>query len=180
MCKDPKLTCILGNATNIATWSTIEPGAGIIAGCLATLRPFLKLFVVKARSFRSNVYSSKARSALGSNAHHKIPSRSRRGTNADTFPQNQSFELKSDVSKKNESTDFILTQTDGVNANGSWPSQPVHRLELNRQSDRNTRTTWTMRSNRTRRGRGGSISYSLERPLPPLPPAFIRRDEEVV
>ncbi|KAF2795352.1 hypothetical protein K505DRAFT_302186 [Melanomma pulvis-pyrius CBS 109.77] len=183
------------NATNIATWSTIEPGAGIIAGCLATLRPFLKFFVVKARlvrsytshsakevsrSFRANKYSSKARSAPGSNAHHKIPCRSRRGTNAETFPPDQSVELKSDVRKKNESTEFILTQTDGVNANEPWPSQPEHRLESNREIPQNTRTTWTMRSNRTRRGGDGNVAYSLEKPLPPLPPAFIRRDEDVV
>ncbi|KAH7389776.1 hypothetical protein BKA66DRAFT_510809 [Pyrenochaeta sp. MPI-SDFR-AT-0127] len=41
------------NAVNIAIWSTIEAGASIIAGCLATLRPFLKRVIVKARSSNS-------------------------------------------------------------------------------------------------------------------------------
>ncbi|OAG04040.1 uncharacterized protein CC84DRAFT_1057982, partial [Paraphaeosphaeria sporulosa] len=30
------------NATNISIWSTIEPGVGIMAGCMATLRPLMK------------------------------------------------------------------------------------------------------------------------------------------
>jgi len=38
------------NAVNISTWSTIECGASIIAGCLATLRPFLKRLVSSARN----------------------------------------------------------------------------------------------------------------------------------
>jgi hypothetical protein len=37
------------NAVNIAIWSTIEAGASIIAGCLATLRPLLKCMVGHAR-----------------------------------------------------------------------------------------------------------------------------------
>ena len=39
------------NAVNISIWSTIEAGASIIAGCLATLRPFLKCVISKARSW---------------------------------------------------------------------------------------------------------------------------------
>ncbi|KAF2196869.1 hypothetical protein GQ43DRAFT_234899 [Delitschia confertaspora ATCC 74209] len=46
------------NATNIAIWSTIEPGAGIIAGCLATLRPCLRLFLIKARPLQEYVANS--------------------------------------------------------------------------------------------------------------------------
>ncbi|CAO2652482.1 Nn.00g007650.m01.CDS01 [Neocucurbitaria sp. VM-36] len=37
------------NAVNVAIWSTIEAGASIIAGCLATLRPFLKRILTKTR-----------------------------------------------------------------------------------------------------------------------------------
>ncbi|KAF2849197.1 hypothetical protein T440DRAFT_499999 [Plenodomus tracheiphilus IPT5] len=37
------------NAVNISIWSTIEAGASIIAGCLATLRPFLKHILRLAR-----------------------------------------------------------------------------------------------------------------------------------
>ncbi|KAL6706069.1 hypothetical protein ACN47E_006171 [Coniothyrium glycines] len=41
------------NAVNIAIWSTIEAGASIIAGCLATLRPFLKFMIRYARKTSS-------------------------------------------------------------------------------------------------------------------------------
>ncbi|KAH9870096.1 hypothetical protein J1614_007018 [Plenodomus biglobosus] len=37
------------NAVNISIWSTIEAGASLIAGCLATLRPFLKRVIKLAR-----------------------------------------------------------------------------------------------------------------------------------
>jgi hypothetical protein len=38
------------SATNISMWSTVECGASIIAGCLATLRPFLKSVIINART----------------------------------------------------------------------------------------------------------------------------------
>lgn len=41
------------NAVNIAIWSTIEAGACIIAGCLATLRPLLKCAFNQARGSSS-------------------------------------------------------------------------------------------------------------------------------
>lgn len=61
------LTPWTGNATNIAIWSTIEPGAGIIAGCLATLRPFVKGVFLKARTIRSSIGSSKKDMSNSSN-----------------------------------------------------------------------------------------------------------------
>ncbi|KAF2715623.1 hypothetical protein K504DRAFT_367257 [Pleomassaria siparia CBS 279.74] len=142
------------NATNIAIWSTIEPGAGIIAGCLATLRPFLKRFVATARSVRSSASNlpkvsrsfrsnenSNARSTTESNARNGELTRSRRGTNttnADVYASNNRvFELKSDVSKKNESQDFILAKTADVEA-----MQQEQSLDLERQSiSQNGRTT---------------------------------------
>ncbi|KAF2396227.1 hypothetical protein EJ06DRAFT_484040 [Trichodelitschia bisporula] len=47
----PRLTSasleFFADATDIAVWSTIEPGLGIIAGCLATLRPLYRTFLRK-------------------------------------------------------------------------------------------------------------------------------------
>lgn len=50
------------NATNIAIWSTIECGASIIAGCLATLRPLLKRLFAKAGSITKSLRSSNTQS----------------------------------------------------------------------------------------------------------------------
>jgi hypothetical protein len=36
------------NAANVSIWSTIEMGTGIIAGCLATMRPLFKKFMYRA------------------------------------------------------------------------------------------------------------------------------------
>jgi hypothetical protein len=38
-------------ATNTAIWSTVEPGLGIIAGSLATLRPLFRSFLRTVRTF---------------------------------------------------------------------------------------------------------------------------------
>lgn len=37
----------IGRTTDIAIWSTVEVGVGIVAGCAATLRPLLKLVLTK-------------------------------------------------------------------------------------------------------------------------------------
>ncbi|KAL3292038.1 integral membrane protein [Colletotrichum asianum] len=39
----------LYETTNFAIWSTVEPGVGIIAACIATLRPLYKLVVTQMR-----------------------------------------------------------------------------------------------------------------------------------
>lgn len=50
------------NATNIAIWSTIECGASIIAGCLATLRPLLRRVFATAGTITKSLRSSNSRS----------------------------------------------------------------------------------------------------------------------
>lgn len=67
------VTDFFWNATNIAIWSTIEPGAGIIAGCLACLRPFVKSVFVKARSIRSSIDASKKDTSEASKSGHTHP-----------------------------------------------------------------------------------------------------------
>jgi hypothetical protein len=46
------------NAINIGIWSIAEPGFGILAACLATLRPLFRFMVEKARSIHSTGNSS--------------------------------------------------------------------------------------------------------------------------
>jgi hypothetical protein len=48
------------DAQNIAIWSTVEPGLGIMAGCLATLRPLFRTFLRSALT-----YAQHGRSAYG-------------------------------------------------------------------------------------------------------------------
>ncbi|KAF2828177.1 hypothetical protein CC86DRAFT_405180 [Ophiobolus disseminans] len=69
------------NAVNISTWSTIECGASIIAGCLATLRPFLKRLVSTAQNS----------SVLESCVHHMSRSfRSSKPSDGSSSPQHNS------------------------------------------------------------------------------------------
>ena len=53
----------LYSTTNVAIWSTVEPGIGITAAALATLRPLFRSFLS-----RSKLFGSSARSRNGSNA----------------------------------------------------------------------------------------------------------------
>lgn len=149
------------------------------------MRPIVSLIIATAQTLGSSASKSGEKSkdnspntgsAAGSNALQQGPSRSRRRTDADTYPQDdQSIELKSGVSTKNESKDCILTQTEDVDI--LWPLQQAehqdlkHSVDLDRRSSQETiqttRTTWTTRS---------SIAQYIERPLPPLPPALPKRD----
>jgi len=48
---------------DVAIWSTVEPGIGIVAGCVATLRPLLQLILHKA-GMRSTAGVNNATSSL--------------------------------------------------------------------------------------------------------------------
>jgi hypothetical protein len=48
---DILLTFRIADAQTIAIWSTIEPGLGIMAGCLATLRPLFRSFLRSALTY---------------------------------------------------------------------------------------------------------------------------------
>ncbi|KAF2641903.1 hypothetical protein P280DRAFT_548514 [Massarina eburnea CBS 473.64] len=105
------------SATNVSIWSTIEPGAGIIAGCLATLRPLLKQAFATAKSIRSTISHSQKptpnSSQQGGDGSGTGPTRAHpdcREANIDLEGnQNDNYELRSDLSKKGESTDCILS-----------------------------------------------------------------------
>ncbi|CAG5142597.1 uncharacterized protein ALTATR162_LOCUS1182 [Alternaria atra] len=68
------------NIVNISIWSTIEAGACIVAGCLATLRPLMKLALRQAveSSAVSHISRSLRSSHRSNNEHSKVQSVSRR------------------------------------------------------------------------------------------------------
>ncbi|KAF2469809.1 uncharacterized protein BDR25DRAFT_39860 [Lindgomyces ingoldianus] len=165
------------NATNVAIWSTVEPGSGIVAGCLATLRPFLKRFITTARSVRSATAKQLSRSLRSSepgsdskcptesNMNHTAANRSCRNTNDAFSKHGESFELKSEANRKDgESTDYILTQTDEFD--GSWAAQQSRgNLALDRRS--------------TRTSGGLSGTHSMDPLWPPIPTQGTSNDEIV-
>ncbi|KAF2660064.1 hypothetical protein K491DRAFT_589929 [Lophiostoma macrostomum CBS 122681] len=162
------------NATNIAIWSTVEPGAGIVAGCLATLRPLLKRFAATARSIRSSeTRSAKHRSKSGrsmntsSNVKSTPESRERSSTDGNAAEEltntHQDIELRSGMSKKAESKDCILEQTYD---DRPWLAQRSDSPDLDTQS---SRTYFSRQSSWTNRSKATSDACILDRPLPPLP-----------
>ena len=112
------------NATNIGIWSTIECGASIVAGCLATLRPFFTGVFAKAGSITKSLRSSNAQSrgsagrtnnSASANTH--IGSKDRKSsTTSSGKPMYVDFvagmdeviELSSDAGGDRESQDCIL------------------------------------------------------------------------
>ncbi|KAF2683723.1 hypothetical protein K458DRAFT_389651 [Lentithecium fluviatile CBS 122367] len=135
------------NATNISVWSTIEPGVGIVAACLATLRPFLKWACTKAQSLRSS-FSHSAQQISHSTGSRETPSKQQGDSSSNGHPcryinsdaeaqHDELIELRSESSKKGESTEYILSQ--GRALNGPSPSEMSRSLELDRMSTRTTR-----------------------------------------
>lgn len=134
------------NAVNIAIWSTIEAGASIIAGCLATLRPFMKRVIVKARSSNSlsgcvKHVTKSLRSGTGSNSS-SIPhanttlSNTRPETKGKerhtrtvqepifveflALPNEEVIALSSDIGRDRTSTDLILAQRQNTALEFPW------------------------------------------------------------
>ncbi|KAF2740798.1 hypothetical protein EJ04DRAFT_518570 [Polyplosphaeria fusca] len=146
------------NATNIAIWSTVEPGVGIIAGCLATLRPLLRSFLSKARLLQSEKHSSRGRSGTGSSnrqrwsrSMHNMPTEV--GPAPNTLSIDIAYRLKSTISKRDSTDDILAAANDPFL---DWQSTRSRSLEIDRRSSRTSRTS--------------KVSESRDRPLPPLPP----------
>jgi hypothetical protein len=145
------------SATNIAIWSTIEPGVGIIAGCLATLRPLVTGIMSKARSVRSEKNSSHGASGVSySGQRSKIGSAHTRsvrpGTIRSTAPQDEPIELTPSALGRKSTEDILLTTSEAYH---EWQSTQSRSLDLDRRSTR---------SSHQRRA-----SDSFDHPLPPLP-----------
>lgn len=133
-------------AVNIGIWSTIECGATIIAGCLATLRPLCKRMLGKARDAGcikhiSQSFRSSGRSAISSIPHYNTTSsgpksdsevgKSRTaGTGEPTFMEflvpsgAEVIPLDSQSSKDRLSTDVILSRRNPSDVQFPWPVRP--------------------------------------------------------
>jgi hypothetical protein len=157
-------------SVQIGTWSTIECGASIIAGCLATLRPLLKHLAVTTRdasvlgscmkqvswSFRSSArseqstlphyHSKSSDTKAGSSRHQPISITGQMDTPTllefMAHPGEEVFALNGCSRDGRTSTDPILNQQPGVDGvNFPWPAK-------RRDSDRRRQTmhaSWTLR-----------------------------------
>lgn len=129
------------NATNIAIWSTIECGASIIAGCLATLRPFLKRVFATAGTISKSIRSSTSQSNGSSrrtngsaSANTQVSSHDRKyGSSSSDKPTFAEFiadpsdviELSTSVGGERESQDRILREHEQVVLDFPWPAKVV-------------------------------------------------------
>jgi hypothetical protein len=150
-----------GNATNIAIWSTIEPGAGIVAGCLATLRPLLKRFLDTARSMRSSASRSTKENSRSSQASSNPKGFEGRHTpgrlRVDRYAgRADAIELKSDASRKGCSTDYILSQLNDE-----------QHLEFDQHSLPSNHSRYNSTTKHSSRIIGDALPYDRRIPPPP-------------
>lgn len=131
------------NATHIAIWSTIECGASIIAGCLATLRPLLKhLFAtagtltksLRSSTSQSNGSSRRTNGSTSTDMH--LSSNERKPGNLSTDkPRFAEFiagsgeviELSNVPGSRRESQDRILQEHEQSALEFPWPAKIVER-----------------------------------------------------
>lgn len=166
------------NATNIAIWSTIECGASIIAGCLATLRPLLKRLFAKAGSITKSLRSSNTQSngssrqadhsadtSMGSASNTRKTENS--STDKPTFAEfiaerGEIIEMSSDTGGGRESQDRILCEHEEPTLDFPWPVKVI-------QSQNDPERTAPMHSKhrRTAASAGNSAPRPLSAPSSP-------------
>jgi hypothetical protein len=188
------------NVVNISIWSTIEAGACIVAGCLATLRPLLKRAIHQARESTalsgcvkqiSRSIRSGSRSLSNSDNASSLP---RHGTATDlerkrsettvssgpTFmeflarPGEEVIPLSSDIGNKRTSTEPILDRPEPLEF--PWPVKPKERHQKHKGKRQAVHGSWTVQ-----RGRAASDGHNLERPtFAPPSPEFFKYAKEAV
>lgn len=85
----------LYSTTDVAIWSTVEPGIGITAAAMATLRPLFRTFLS-----RSKLFGSSTRSRSGSNAWPSSKKANRGGyIRSRDGQQDMELGLRSDIAK---------------------------------------------------------------------------------
>ncbi|KAE8447375.1 hypothetical protein EG329_010789 [Mollisiaceae sp. DMI_Dod_QoI] len=87
----------LYSATDVAIWSTVEPGIGITTGAMATLRPLFRTFLSRSKLFGSSARSGDKNSAwpLSGQANRVGYFRSARGKK----DGKEAFGLRNDIAK---------------------------------------------------------------------------------
>ncbi|KAH7128816.1 hypothetical protein B0J11DRAFT_578987 [Dendryphion nanum] len=151
------------NAVNIGIWSTIEPGAGIIAGCLATLRPFLKRFFLTAMTIRYSASrnTKEISQSLRPGKNHSQKGAGQSDIHGSRAGIGQVVKLISETSKTNESESDILLHKENSDLN-SWKTNCS--LELDRRTSHPNQMRKNIPITRDR-----LLVEACERPLPPLP-----------
>jgi len=175
------------NATNIAIWSTIECGASIIAGCLATLRPLLKRVFATAGTLTKSLRSSNSRSHgssrqttnstslnthLGSNERKTTASSADKPTFAEFIAERgEVIEMSSSSSAggDRESQDRILRPDEQSALDFPWP---VKVIESTREPERTApmhskHRSWSSRQRATELDKTAQPHSSA--PLSPVP-----------
>ncbi|KAJ4307721.1 hypothetical protein N0V94_009639 [Neodidymelliopsis sp. IMI 364377] len=165
------------NATNIAIWSTIECGASIIAGCLATLRPLLKRIFTTAGTITKSLRSSNTASNTSTRrTDHSASSTTHRGasehktatssTDKPTFAEfiaepGEVIEMSSDAGGERESQDCILRQHEHSSLDFPWPARVV---QTHREQERTARMHTKHKSWSSRR-KGAGDGRAPHRPV---------------
>jgi hypothetical protein len=166
-------------SVNISIWSTIECGASIIAGCLATLRPLIKRIISKtrvtttlgscvkqvSRSFRSNERSSSSTIPRFNSASTEAKSSDSRDKQSSTRPKEQSLleflarpgeeviAMNDREEHGRESTDRILRQPSLSSVEFPWPVKMNERRQT-------IHASWTLRNGVASDGRTCERSLS--------------------
>ncbi|UPX16661.1 uncharacterized protein EKO05_0007050 [Ascochyta rabiei] len=151
------------NATNISIWSTIECGASIVAGCMATLRPLLKRVFATAGTLTKSLRSSNTHSHASSRqtndsaspkTHHDTKHRQAAGLGKDkpTFVEfiaepGEVVEMSSDAGGSRGSQDCILRQDKEAGLDFPWPVKVVERRKEPERTARmhTNHKSWTAR-----------------------------------
>lgn len=162
-------------AVNISTWSTIECGASIIAGCLATLRPLLKRAVTSFSSSGSlgscvkhvsQSFRSSERSEGSSLPHHTNATDVKTGKNTNKSgsrqlneptlleflaqPGEEVIALHDNPGNGRESTERILQQAGETEMDFPWPAK------INERRKRQTiHSNWPLQNGLASNGRTG-------------------------
>jgi hypothetical protein len=155
---------------------------------MATLRPFLKVFIKGAssirssvshstrqisRSFRSNEHSATDKSVDRSSHRQKSAASEHQDMYGDPHRnQKDNIELQSEISKKTGSAEYILTQSD---TDRPWSSPQDYNFDLD---SRSLRSSFSKQSSRVHRGM--RFSDTFDSPLPPLPLDSHSRHDDIV
>ncbi|KAF9734730.1 integral membrane family protein [Paraphaeosphaeria minitans] len=149
------------NATNISIWSTIEPGVGIMAGCMATLRPLIKCAHAKVQTLRSS------RTLFARNSHLvEIGMNSSNEERADSRSANiVQYSKDAGLTSEDRRRDGGRTRISHSTGQGSTecilsPSEEKHTSEQSKRLELNRTNTWT------------SVSPDCSDLLPPLVPTL--------
>jgi hypothetical protein len=131
-----------GNSLHLGISSTIELALGIIAGCLATLRPLFKGAAQTARSFRAGSNISKNLPSLPSYPLYGDDSRSRSPASGSLFEVDKLWDNPQSAS----STSTLLLAEKWRHGQLASPSSSNHRTQWDVEASPMSSPQWEQRS----------------------------------